>query len=93
MGKLDIGVGDDFPVDEPAPPSPEAQEAARATREDWERDPFKLIEEDGFFYGRGSADDKSMAAVFLDLMIRLKQERNFGYRMALDRLKEEGDAG
>ncbi len=48
-----------------------------ARREDWERDPFKLIEEDGFFYGRGSADDKSMAAVFLDLMIRLKQERNF----------------
>jgi acetylornithine deacetylase/succinyl-diaminopimelate desuccinylase-like protein len=48
-----------------------------AHREDWERDPFKLIEENGFFYGRGSADDKSMAAVFLDLMIRLKQERNF----------------
>ena len=48
-----------------------------ARREDWERDPFKLIEEGGFFYGRGSADDKSMAAVFLDLMIRLKQERNF----------------
>ena len=48
-----------------------------ARREDWERDPFKLVEEDGFFYGRGSADDKSMAAVFLDLMIRLKQERNF----------------
>src|SRR6187549_3153768 len=48
-----------------------------AKRADWERDPFKLIEEGGFFFGRGSADDKSMAAVFLDLMIRLKQERNF----------------
>jgi acetylornithine deacetylase/succinyl-diaminopimelate desuccinylase-like protein len=48
-----------------------------AKREDWERDPFTLIEENGFFYGRGSADDKSMAAVFLDLMIRLKGERNF----------------
>src|SRR5687767_14338404 len=48
-----------------------------AKREDWERDPFTLIEENGFFYGRGSADDKSMAAVFLDLMIRLRQERNF----------------
>ena len=48
-----------------------------ARREDWERDPFTLIEENGYFYGRGSADDKSMAAVFLDLMIRLKQEKNF----------------
>ncbi len=48
-----------------------------AKREDWERDPFKLFEEDGYFYGRGSSDDKSMAAVFLDLMIRLKQERKF----------------
>lgn len=54
-----------------------------ARREDWERDPFKLIEENGFFYGRGSADDKSMAAVFLDLMIRLKQERNFKPRRDL----------
>jgi acetylornithine deacetylase/succinyl-diaminopimelate desuccinylase-like protein len=48
-----------------------------AKRADWERDPFTLVEENGYFYGRGSADDKSMAAVFLDLMIRLKQERNF----------------
>lgn len=48
-----------------------------AKREDWERDPFKLIEENGYFYGRGAADDKAMAAVFLDLMIRLKQERGF----------------
>ena len=48
-----------------------------AKREDWERDPFTLIEENGFFYGRGAADDKSMAAVFLDLMMRLKQESAF----------------
>ena len=48
-----------------------------ARRADWERDPFTLVEENGFFYGRGTADDKSMAAVFLDLMIRLKQEKNF----------------
>ena len=48
-----------------------------ARREDWERDPFTLIEENGYFYGRGAADDKSMAAVFLDLMLRLKQERGF----------------
>lgn len=48
-----------------------------AKRADWERDPFKLFEEDGFFYGRGASDDKSMAAVWLDLMVRLKQEKAF----------------
>ena len=48
-----------------------------AKRADWQRDPFKLIEEGGFFYGRGAADDKAMAAVFLDLMMRLKSERGF----------------
>ncbi len=48
-----------------------------AKRADWERDPFKLIEENGYFYGRGSSDDKAMAAIFLDLMIRLKQEKTF----------------
>ncbi len=48
-----------------------------AKREDWERDPFKLIEENGYFYGRGSVDDKAMAAAFLDLTIRLKQEKGF----------------
>ncbi len=48
-----------------------------AKRADWERDPFKLVEENGFFYGRGAVDDKAMAAVFLDLMIRLKGERGF----------------
>lgn len=45
-----------------------------AKREDWVRDPFTLVEEDGFFFARGASDDKSMAAVFLDLMIRLKEE-------------------
>jgi acetylornithine deacetylase/succinyl-diaminopimelate desuccinylase-like protein len=48
-----------------------------AKRADWERDPFKLVEEGGYFYGRGAADDKAMAAVFLDLMVRLKSERGF----------------
>jgi acetylornithine deacetylase/succinyl-diaminopimelate desuccinylase-like protein len=48
-----------------------------ARRSDWERDPFTLIEENGYFYGRGTSDDKAMAAVFLDLMVRLKRERNF----------------
>lgn len=52
-----------------------------ARREDWERDPFTLVEENGFFYARGVADDKGMAAIFLDLMLRLKSE---GFRPKRD---------
>jgi len=49
-------------------------DVVEAKREDWVRDPFKLVEEDGFFYGRGSSDDKAMAAVFADSMVRFKKE-------------------
>src|ERR1700710_1677687 len=48
-----------------------------ARREDWSVDPFKLIEQDGYFYARGSGDDKFMAAAFVVNMIRYKQE---GYK-------------
>jgi acetylornithine deacetylase/succinyl-diaminopimelate desuccinylase-like protein len=49
-------------------------DVVEAKREDWTRDPFTLIEEDGYFYGRGSSDDKSLAAIFTDLLVRYKQE-------------------
>ena len=52
-------------------------DVVEAKREDWERDPFVLVEEDGYFYGRGTADDKAMAAIFVDAMIRFKRD---GYR-------------
>jgi acetylornithine deacetylase/succinyl-diaminopimelate desuccinylase-like protein len=44
-------------------------DVVEAKREDWSVDPFTLLEQDGFFYGRGSADDKAMAAIFTTLMI------------------------
>jgi acetylornithine deacetylase/succinyl-diaminopimelate desuccinylase-like protein len=44
-------------------------DVVEAKREDWSVDPFTLLEQDGFFYGRGSADDKAMAAIFATLMI------------------------
>ena len=45
-----------------------------AKREDWVRDPYKLIEEGGWFYGRGTSDMKSIDAVWIDTMIRLRHE-------------------
>jgi acetylornithine deacetylase/succinyl-diaminopimelate desuccinylase-like protein len=52
-------------------------DVVEAKREDWTRDPFTLVEEDGFFYARGAADDKAQAAVWTDAMIRFKRD---GYR-------------
>jgi acetylornithine deacetylase/succinyl-diaminopimelate desuccinylase-like protein len=49
-------------------------DVVEAHREDWKRDPFKLIEEDGYFYARGAADDKAMAAAFVSNLIRYRQE-------------------
>ena len=48
-------------------------DVVEAKREDWVRDPFKLIEENGFYYGRGTTDDKAMAAIWADAMIRFRQ--------------------
>jgi acetylornithine deacetylase/succinyl-diaminopimelate desuccinylase-like protein len=49
-------------------------DVVEARREDWERDPFKLVEEDGFFYARGASDDKAMAAVFTDTLVRFSEQ-------------------
>jgi acetylornithine deacetylase/succinyl-diaminopimelate desuccinylase-like protein len=49
-------------------------DVVEARREDWTRDPFVLVEENGFFYARGAADDKSMAAIWVDTLVRYKKE-------------------
>src|ERR1700742_614866 len=52
-----------------------------ALRSDWTVDPFKLTEQDGYYYARGSGDDKYMAASFIANLIRYKQE---GYKSERD---------
>jgi acetylornithine deacetylase/succinyl-diaminopimelate desuccinylase-like protein len=49
-------------------------DVVEAKREDWTTDPYKFVEKDGYFYGRGTSDDKAMAAVFTANMIRYKKE-------------------
>jgi acetylornithine deacetylase/succinyl-diaminopimelate desuccinylase-like protein len=49
-------------------------DVVEAKREDWSMDPFQFIERDGFFYGRGTADDKAQAAVWIANLIRYKRE-------------------
>jgi len=69
-------------------------DVVEARREDWSFDPFVLLEKDGYFYGRGTSDDKSMAAMFAANLIRLKQERFTPDRdliLALTADEETGD--
>lgn len=50
-------------------------DVVEANREDWERDPFKLVEENGMFYARGASDDKAMASSFVNNMLLYKKEK------------------
>ena len=49
-------------------------DVVEARREDWSFDPFVFREEGGFFYGRGTSDDKAMAAHLTANLIRYRQE-------------------
>ena len=49
-------------------------DVVEAKREDWSMDPFQFIERDGFFYGRGTGDDKAQAAVWIANLIQYKKE-------------------
>src|SRR5438034_5627807 len=51
-------------------------DVVEAKREDWSVDPFKFLEKDGYFYGRGSFD-KAMAVIFVADLIRYRRE---GYK-------------
>ena len=70
-------------------------DVVEANRADWTRDPFTLVEEDGWFYARGASDDKAQASIWVDTLIRYKKE---GYKprrtlkMALTCGEESDDA-
>ena len=49
-------------------------DVVEALRSDWSVDPFKLIEESGFFYGRGTQDTKNNDAMMVAAFLRMKQE-------------------
>lgn len=69
-------------------------DVVEAKREDWSMDPFKFIEQDGYYYARGIVDDKAMASMFVANVVRYLKE---GYRpnrdiiIALTADEESGD--
>jgi len=56
-------------------------DVVEARREDWSTDPFKFIEKDGYFYGRGTEDMKDGDAIMVTTLLRLKKE---GFRPSRD---------
>src|SRR5271168_3992572 len=49
-------------------------DVVEARREDWTTDPFKFVEKDGYFYGRGTQDMKDGDAIMVTSLIRMKKE-------------------
>lgn len=68
-------------------------DVVEAKPEDWSFDPFKLTEQDGFYYGRGSIDMKSGDAAMLEALIRLKRESFVPARDLIAAFTEDEEAG
>lgn len=49
-------------------------DVVEAKQSDWQTDPFQLVEKDGYFYGRGTHDDKAQAAIWIANLIQYKKE-------------------
>jgi len=65
-----------------------------ALREDWHYDPFKLTEDGGYFYGRGTIDIKGAGAGLVETLLRLHEEHfvpRGDYILALTAGEEDGE--
>jgi acetylornithine deacetylase/succinyl-diaminopimelate desuccinylase-like protein len=68
-------------------------DVVEARKEDWSADPFRFIEKDGFFYGRGTTDVKHEAADLITNFIRLRKEGFVPDRDIIVALTDDEEAG
>jgi acetylornithine deacetylase/succinyl-diaminopimelate desuccinylase-like protein len=70
-------------------------DVVEALRSDWTVDPYRLLERDGFFYGRGTSDIKGGATTIAEALLRLKREHITPERTLILALTagEEGGGG
>jgi acetylornithine deacetylase/succinyl-diaminopimelate desuccinylase-like protein len=68
-------------------------DVVEADRADWTMDPFVLLERDGYFYGRGTLDDKNEAAIHVTNLIRWKAEGYRGHRDIIVALTADEEGG
>ncbi len=70
-------------------------DVVEALRADWTLDPYKLTEQDGFFYGRGTSDIKDGATTLAAALLRMKRNNIVPQRTLIMALTagEEGGGG
>jgi acetylornithine deacetylase/succinyl-diaminopimelate desuccinylase-like protein len=68
-------------------------DVVEALRADWSVNPFTFLEKDGFFWGRGTTDDKAMAAGWIAAFIRFKQEQYVSDRDLIVALTADEEGG
>jgi acetylornithine deacetylase/succinyl-diaminopimelate desuccinylase-like protein len=70
-------------------------DVVEALKADWspEFDPFVFTERDGYYYGRGTADDKAMAAIFVANVYRMKREAYVPERDIIIALTADEESG
>jgi acetylornithine deacetylase/succinyl-diaminopimelate desuccinylase-like protein len=68
-------------------------DVVEAKPEDWSVDPFKLTQQDGWFYGRGTIDMKDGDAALVESLIRLKREKFVPDRDVIAAFTADEEAG